>query len=99
METIVRIKETLPLQTIEYQDRMDGSTQVLRKKQLIVTQGDQVFMVEANGKLAESIDANTFLQPGTLCFISCRLYTREFLTKENTRGFSTDIQVRAINPI
>lgn len=99
MESIVRIKEILPLESVQYQNKTNGQTEILRKKAFIVTHGDQVFMLEANGKLAESLDANQSIQVGTLCVVSVRIFTREYLTKENTRGFSTDLQLRSMNPI
>lgn len=99
MEAIVRIKEVMPLEVIEYQNRTTLQTDVMKKKCFLVRQGDQEFLVEASGKLAESCEANALLKAGEICYISCRIYTRQFLKTDNTRGFSTDIQLRSISPM
>lgn len=96
MEAIVRVKETLPLEIIEYQNRSTGQTEQLKKKQLILTQGDQVFVAESTGKLAEVLDVSQSVIPGQLCFLSARLYTREFTTQDGKRGFATEIQIRSL---
>ena len=96
MEAIVRVKETLPLEFIEYQNRTNGQTEQLKKKQLILTQGDQVFVAESTGKLAEVLEVSQSVIPGQLCFLSARLYTREFTTQDGKRGFATEIQIRSL---
>lgn len=96
MEAIVRVKETLPLEIIEYQNRTNGQTEQLKKKQLILTQGDQVFVAESTGKLAEVLETSQSVIPGQLCLLVARLYTREFTTQDGKRGFATEIQIRSL---
>ena len=96
MEAIVRIKETLPLEIIEYQNRSTGQTEQLKKKQVILTQGDQVFVAESTGKLAEVLEVSQSIVPGQLCHLVARLYTREFTTQDGKRGFATEIQIRSL---
>ena len=96
MEAIVRVRETLPLEIIEYQNRSTGQAEQLKKKQLILTQGDQVFVAECTGKLAEVLEVSQSVIPGQLCFLSARLYTREFTTQDSKRGFATEIQIRSL---
>lgn len=96
MEAIVRVKETLPIEIITYQNRTTGQTEQLKKKQLILTQGDQVFVAECTGKLAEVLEVSQSVIPGQLCFLSARIYTREFATQDNKRGFATEIQIRSL---
>lgn len=96
MEAIVRIRESLPLEIIEYQNRSTGQGEQLKKKQLILTQGDQVFVAECTGKLAEVLEVSQTVIPGQLCLLVARLYTREFTTQEGKRGFATEIQIRSL---
>lgn len=96
MEAIVRVKESLPLEFIAYQNRTTGQTEQLKKKQLILTQGDQVFVAESTGKLAEVLEVSTTVIPGQLCHLVARLYTREFTTQDGKRGFATEVQIRSL---
>lgn len=96
MEAIVRILESLPLEIIEYQNRSTGQTEQLKKKQLILTQGDQVFVAESTGKLAEVLEVSQTVIPGQLCLLVARLYTREFTTQDGKRGFATEVQIRSL---
>ena len=96
MEAIVRVKESLPLEFIEYQNRVTGQAESLKKKQLILTQGDQVFVAECTGKLAEVLEVSQSVIQGQLCFLVARLYSREFTTQDGKRGFATEIQIRSL---
>lgn len=97
METIIRIKEVLPITEVQYQNRETQQTEVLKKKNYLVKEGDQSYMIEAQGRLAEILDANQALGIGSLCLLSARIYTREFLTRDNQRGWATDIIVKSLS--
>lgn len=97
METIVRIKEVLPISTVEYQSRETGKTEILHKKNYVVKEGDQSYMIEAQGRLAELLEQNQALGIGSLCLLTARIYTREFLTRDNQRGWATDIIIKSLS--
>lgn len=97
METIVRIKEVMPISEVQYQSRETGKTEVLKKKNYVVKEGDQSYIIEAQGRQAEMLDANQALGIDSLCLLSARIYTREFLTRDNQRGWATDIIIKSLS--